>query len=407
MSAKQWLLASLLLSVVFTSCKRPGTGTEAKTPSTTTASSFAFKVRTAAVEKGRLLDERTIAARVEPSRDSRVAASVGGRVIEIPVEEGDRVEKGQILVRLDDRSYRNQLENTRLTLQKARLNLSSVEKQIEEQKGQVESQRLAAENNLKLTQKRLDEVRALYEIGGASANDVRQLEVALEQAKASFAAADAAYRRWQRSHDEDLKQLRLQVEQAAVAVKQAEQALADARITAPFAGEVAGRFVDVGVFVGPGTPTIRLVAGPQKVVFKLPPDDVARLLPDHLVLRYLGREYPLELLRTAPVPGQDLLTKVTARPLENSGLPLGASGTVAYSLLIGEGDLVPSGALRTTEGRTVVYSAISGKAVAYPVRLVGESRGRAVVSGLPEDVAQVIFPLPQDLTAGAPVEVLQ
>jgi len=409
MSARTWLLAALLLTApALSSCKRlAGKNDAASTTAAVETGDFAFKVSTTPITKGRLLDERTIPARVDPAHDARLAASVGGRVVEVLVDVGDRVEKGQTLVRLDDRNYRNQLENARLTLEKARLNLSSTEKRIGEQENQLKSQRRAAADNLALAKKRLEEIKALYQIGGAAANDVHQLEVALEQAKANYAAADAAYKKWLRSRDEDLKQLRLQVNQAAVAVRQAEQAVADARITAPFAGEVADRFVEIGAFVGPGAPTIRLVAGPQEVSFKLPPDDVSRLQSNDLELLYLGKAYPLELLRTSPLPGPDQLVKVVTRPGGESNLPLGASGSVAYSLLIGEGSLVPAGALRTEGGETFVFGVENGRAVAHPVLLVGESHGQAVVNGLPDSVDEVIYPLPQDLTNGSPVEVLR
>jgi len=401
------LISLLLLAPALSSCKRLAGGKQPETQTTTATAEFAFKIKNVPVESGRLVDQRTIAARVEPTHDSRIAASAGGKVVSVLVDVGDSVEKGQTLIQLDDSNYRNQLENARLALQKARLNLSSTEKRIQEQEGQLISQRQAAKDNLELTQKKLDEVKALYAIGAAAANDVQQLEVALEQAKANYAAAEAAYKKWLRSRDEDLKQLRLQVDQASVAVKQAEKALADTRITAPFAGEVADRFVDVGAFVGPGAPTVRLVSGPQEVSFKLPPDDVSRLLNDDLKLLYLGREYPLQILRTSPVPGQDLLTRVTAKPLDESGLPLGAAGTVAYSLLVGEGTLVPAGALRSENGQTYVFAAENGKARAYAVELVGESKGTAVINGLPEEVNEVIYPLPQDLTDGSPVEVVR
>ena len=408
MRASRLLLIALLLLVpAVSSCKRRSAREQTETPATIAASEFAFKVRLTPVENGRLVDERSIAARIEPTHDSRIAASAGGRVTEVLADVGDKVNKGQILIRLDDRNYRNQLENARLTLQKARLNLSATEKRIKEQEEQLLSQKQAAQNNLDLTKKKLEEVRALYEIGGASADDVRQLEIALEQARANYAAADAAYKRWLRSRDEDLQQLRLQVEQAGVAVRQAEQALADTKITAPFAGEIAERYAEVGSFVGPGAPTVRLVSGPRKVNFKLPPDDVSRLLGENLKLVYMGREYPLEVLRSSPVPGQDLLTKITARPLDEDGLPLGASGTVFYSLLIGEGTLLPAGSLRTEGGKTYVYAVEQGRARAYPVNLVGESKGMAVVKGLPADVEQVIYPLPQDLNDGSPVEVVR
>ncbi|WP_456411097.1 efflux RND transporter periplasmic adaptor subunit [Oceanithermus sp.] len=405
MRSKWILLALPVLVLGLSSCKRLTGGETTATPQTEAAVSFAYKVRTVPLREGTLTDVRTAPARIEPARDSRLAAAVGGRVTKVYVSEGDRVHQGQVLVQLDDKNYRTQLDNAQLNLEKAELNLEASKKRIAEQGAQLKAQLKAAQDNVELTRRKLDEVRALLAIGGASEIDVQNLEVALQQAEANLAAADAAYRRWLRSKDEDLKQLALQVEQARVAVRQAEQAVRDARITAPFDGEVAERYAEVGAFVGPGAPVARLIAGPQDVQFKLPPDEVARLDPTSLKLYYLGTSYPLELERTSPVPAQDQLVRLTARPAETADLPFGASGTVEYKLTLGQGTLVPAAAVRTQEGRRLVYVPEDGRAVAYPVEVVAEARGTAAVRGL-EGVSEVIYPVPQDLSDGEAVEVL-
>ena len=219
----KWILLVLPALVLgLSSCKRLAGGETTATPQTEAAVSFAYKVRTVPLREGTLTDVRTAPARVEPARDSRLAATVGGRVTKVYVSEGDRVRQGQVLVQLDDENYRTQLDNARLNLEKAELNLEASKKRIAEQGAQLEAQLKAAQDNVELTRRKLDEVRALLAIGGASEIDVQNLEVALQQAEANLAVADAAYRRWLRSKDEDLKQLALQVEQAQVAVRYAE-----------------------------------------------------------------------------------------------------------------------------------------------------------------------------------------
>ena len=165
--------------------------------------------------------------------------------------------------------------------------------------------------------------------------------------------------------------------------------------------------VEVGALVGPGTPVVRLVAGPRTVTLKLPPDELARLEREGLALIFLGRRYPLSILRTAPVPDPDGLTPVELRLTQpDDALPFGGSALVRYRLELARGPIVPIGALSTREGRTFVYGIEAGKARAYPVVVVAESEGRAVVRGdvLPQTV---VYPLPQDLVEGARVEVLE
>ncbi|MDX1625125.1 MAG: efflux RND transporter periplasmic adaptor subunit [Wenzhouxiangellaceae bacterium] len=53
---------------------------------------------------------------LEPERTAQVVAKLDGVVLEILVEEGDRVEKGQLLARLEDDRYRLQLEQAAVSM---------------------------------------------------------------------------------------------------------------------------------------------------------------------------------------------------------------------------------------------------------------------------------------------------
>jgi RND family efflux transporter MFP subunit len=60
----------------------------------------------------------TINAR--PNQDVRVSSLVPGRIAEILVAEGDAVKKGQVLAKIDDRTFRDQLQQAEAALQQAR-----------------------------------------------------------------------------------------------------------------------------------------------------------------------------------------------------------------------------------------------------------------------------------------------
>ena len=68
------------------------------------------EVQTVAVDRGRV--EATVtnlkAGSVRTRRRARLSPEIGGRIVEIPHREGDRVEKGAILLRLDDTSQKAQ-----------------------------------------------------------------------------------------------------------------------------------------------------------------------------------------------------------------------------------------------------------------------------------------------------------
>ena len=119
-----------------------------------------------------------------------IAPELGGRVVELAVEEGDEVEAGQVLVRLDG------------TLLEAKI--------------------AAAQAALEVAQAQLAQARA-----GARTEQVRRAEAQLAQAEA---ARDGAYQAWQdaialRDHPQELD---AQIAQARARVTAAEAALARA-----------------------------------------------------------------------------------------------------------------------------------------------------------------------------------
>ncbi|MFQ6102330.1 MAG: HlyD family secretion protein [Anaerolineae bacterium] len=119
-----------------------------------------------------------------------VAPELGGRVVELLVDEGDEVEAGQVLVRLDG------------TL--------------------LEAQIGAAEAGLDVAQAQLDQALA-----GARPEQIRQAKAALAQAEA---ARDGAYQAWQDfiAIRDNPQELDAQIAQARAQVAAAEAALAQA-----------------------------------------------------------------------------------------------------------------------------------------------------------------------------------
>ena len=68
------------------------------------------RVITLTLEPTRLADKLDLPAEVESFENLWVKTEVSGQVIRLPVKEGQTIEKGQILVELDDRDYRLRLE---------------------------------------------------------------------------------------------------------------------------------------------------------------------------------------------------------------------------------------------------------------------------------------------------------
>jgi membrane fusion protein (multidrug efflux system) len=79
------------------------------------------QVITLTLKPRRLEDKINLPAMVEPYEDVWVKAEVPGQVVKVLMQEGDTVEKGQVLIQLDDRDYRTRLSRVEANYQLAKL----------------------------------------------------------------------------------------------------------------------------------------------------------------------------------------------------------------------------------------------------------------------------------------------
>ena len=398
-----------LLVLLLSACSRPDTPAEtAPTPAQTQAADTIRAVRTVTAERGPLTATRTASVTVEPLQESRVAAGTGGRVERILKREGETVAAGEAVIVLDDAALRLQVQNAQLAVESARISLDKAQRSSGETGAQATQQLNSAQTSFDIAQRQFTEGQALFEAGGVSATDLSGLEAQLAQARAALTGARDAVARSSRSGSEDLALLHVSVNQAQTSLAQAQDALNEAQVKAPFAGEVAEVLVEEGEFIPAGGSAFRLVSVERQLGrFSVPPQDANRLLgQDPIYFRYGGLDYAAHVVRSSTSPGDSRLVDITAEiyPSETP-IPAGSVAQVNYRVELAEGSQVPSGALQTVAGDTYVFVLEGDQATRRAVRVVAEASGQAVVEGLAEG-AQVVFPLPADLRDGVRVKVV-
>lgn len=363
-------------------------------------------VRTVAPEPGTLRATRSASARVQAVRDASVASGASARVVEILARPGDRVEADQIVIRLDDAQAALQLRNAQLAVRQAEVDLDGARRSSVEGASQARASLQAAESNVRSLEDRVQEVRALVEAGGVARTELSALETQLDQARAQLVQARDAVARAERSEGEDLALLELRLEQARVQAEQAREALADSEVRAPFAGDVAELYLELGEFAGTGQPAFRLVSAfEREAVFDVSPEDAQRLLERHEVtLRYAGRDVVAELAGSVRPAQQERLVQLTARieGEDAAAIPTGALAEVRYEVALADGSLLPSGAVSAEAGATWVYLVRDGVATRVPVDVRAEAGATAAVDGLAPD-ERVIYPRPLDVREGTRV----
>ena len=175
--------------------------------------------------KAETLGTGTLEARVQASISPRIS----GRIAEIKVDQGDRVIQGKHLISLDDGDLRQQVEVAKAQTAAVQAGIERAATDI------VRAEAVAADAKTQFD--RLAETR----VGAVSQQDrdnsVRQLKVA----NAELARARAAK-----------VELERQLTAAEQTQRYQQEKLADARISAPFAGLVLRRSREPGDVVVPG-----------------------------------------------------------------------------------------------------------------------------------------------------------
>jgi RND family efflux transporter MFP subunit len=207
--------------------------------------------------------------------DSRLAPVVPGRVVEVLVERGDRVEEGQPLVRLRDVDFRLQAAAARAQLEQARARL-----------GVAAGARPAAPEDM-------PEVRSATAALTLADESLRRAEELAQRGVLPPAQLDEARARAAQARDQHASALQgTRAAIAALGVAEAQlslasSALSEALVRAPYAGEIAERNVSPGEYVTVQTPLLVLVrTDPLRLELQVPQERVGSLsLGQRVVLR--------------------------------------------------------------------------------------------------------------------------
>lgn len=179
--------------------------------------SAVVKVQTEKVEKRDITSIVTATGKVEPKTTVKISANISAKITRLPVKEGDRVKKGQVLVQLEPTRYQAAVNQYAASLAAARAQLRLAESKL------AESRQLR------------DRTQSLFEKNLASKEQHDAVVTA-------YAVAEATVDNYQH-----------QVEQTEAALAQAQDDREKTTITAPMNGVVTELKAEAGEVVIPGT----------------------------------------------------------------------------------------------------------------------------------------------------------
>jgi HlyD family secretion protein len=194
------------------------------------------------------------------AHESQLSFKVQGRIVQLPIEEGQWVEPGALVARLDTDDFRQRVNVDRANLGVRESSLALTKAGTRHQEVEA-AQQAMLQAQADLDQRKLDFARAqqLFAKDAISAQDRDVADTNLKRTQAAFQQAKEHY-------DQAVEGARK--EEIAVAeanVKQARESLGLSRITldnatllAPGAGVITVRQAEIGEVVSPGTPVATL-----------------------------------------------------------------------------------------------------------------------------------------------------
>ncbi|AMO24056.1 multidrug transporter subunit MdtN [Ramlibacter solisilvae] len=210
-----------------------------------------------------------VASQSRPSTDDanldaeivHVAATVGGRVVKLPVHENKLVRKGELLFQVDPVPYQLAVAQATANVEVARAALETQRRIVATQRSNsaiASAQSRKAETNYGLSERTEGRLQPLTDKGYVPAQQLDQAQVALRDAETSLRQSKEQALAAQRAVDSDAgAAASVQAGIAAQAI--AQRSLEETTVVAPHNGRVVGLAVKTGEIVAPSQSLFTLI----------------------------------------------------------------------------------------------------------------------------------------------------
>jgi multidrug efflux system membrane fusion protein len=358
-------------------------------------SQMARPVKTIVVVEGDARHQRIFPGKADAAKRVELAFQVPGEIVSLPVKEGQRVSKGDVIAQLRKDEFQAPLKALQGQLDKARANLKSVQAgERPEQIRRLESQVRAAEARLSNARTEYNRYARMVLNRSISRQDFEQRETNLEVARQELQAARDALEKGTSGREEDVDAKQAAVRGLEARVVEANLRLQDTTLRAPYDGVIAKRMLDENKKVQAKEPVVRFQDVDEiEIAVDVPETLMAAELRSADIITLLakfsaapGLEFPVhirEIAQKADPITQTFRVRVAMKaPQEVTILPgMSATVTVTYrrASILGSRILVPINAVtRDDTGAQVAWVLESNEdeqtVTRRPVK-VGEATG--------------------------------
>jgi len=307
-----------------------------------------------------------------------LSTKISGRITGLYKQEGEKVKKGELLARIDDRELKAKKEGLRLKRQSLGYDITARQENLK-------ALRTALENAIDTHAR----TRELLDVKGASVEQYDKEETAIAQLRAQLQSARSG-----------IAMLRSSIDELLQNEKEIDNQLSYTSIIAPIDGTLSARPAMVGDLALPGKPLLKIAASDGLYLdVKLPSGVQAA------AIRYNGQQFDLTAKNQAGASG---LREYRARLPLGSSLVEGEFLNIKLVLYSGDGVLLPNDVLLSTEGQTHVLVYRDGKVARTAVTVTRRGSEGVMVS---EDLGgkTLLLAKPDILlraSSGVPVRIL-
>jgi HlyD family secretion protein len=204
-------------------------------------------------------NQLTLSGNIE-AHESLVSFKVQGRIVELPIEEGQQVEQGALLARLEDADFKQRvkIDEAAVAVRESDLALTLAGTREQEVKA---SHQVVVDAQADLAQKKADNDRAqrLFSKDEISAQDRDLAATALKRSEANVAEVEQRYSEAKEgSRKEDVAIARANLTQANASLGLSRINATYTTLSAPAAGVITVRQAELGEVVSPGSPVVTL-----------------------------------------------------------------------------------------------------------------------------------------------------
>jgi len=184
MKSKKWLfillglILILILVAVFKSKK----------------SSTATSVSTEKVERKTIVETVAASGKIQPETEVNISSDVSGEIIDMPVKEGQYVEIGDLLVKINPDLVQSAMNRAEAALNTSKANLAGAKARLAQSESQFQNAKASFDRNKKLfedqviSQSEFDQAKANYEVAKSDVDAARE---SVEAAKFNVKSAEA------------------------------------------------------------------------------------------------------------------------------------------------------------------------------------------------------------------------